>query len=101
VFQAADERLGGLIPTGLALGFAGIAQHNAENPGLASSTTRRAHRCSAAKIGLGFLPDASITDVCDFSLVLASRSFKEIWRCYASRHLGDLSEAGVSAYNST
>src|SRR6266571_2473131 len=55
VFQAADERLGGLIPNGLAVGFARKAQHNAEDPRLASPTTRLVHRCSATKIDLGFL----------------------------------------------
>src|SRR6266511_3228183 len=55
VFQTADERLGGLIPNGLAVGSARKAQHNAEDPRLASPTTRLDHKCSATKIDLGFL----------------------------------------------
>src|SRR5207237_10066410 len=55
VFQTANERLGGLIPNGLAVGSARKAQHNAEDPRLAASSARLDHRCSAAKINLGFL----------------------------------------------
>src|ERR1041384_7059607 len=54
VLQAADERLGGLIPNGLAVGFARNAQHRAQDPWPASATAVVDHRGSAAKIDRSF-----------------------------------------------
>src|SRR5438552_2524002 len=63
VFQAANERLGGLIPNGLTVGLARIAQHNAEDPRLAASATGLVDRGAATEIDLGFFSGLNLDAV--------------------------------------
>jgi len=56
VLEAPDKRFGRLPVHRLAVGFARVAEHDAENVSAANLAVRSLHRGTAAEVNLGFLP---------------------------------------------